>query len=112
MKKVENKWFKKKRVKNCGAKKKSKYLSGGQKISSISIFEEVASELLFGLALKCPWNGTDFFLIMFTNFNRVVYPYDFWQKKCSFRILLGKSWYVFKPLLSDFQWTAEVLDHI
>ena len=47
----------------------------------ISIFEEVASELLFGLVLKCPWNGTDFFLIFFTLFNRVVFPYDFWQKK-------------------------------
>ena len=26
----------------------------------ISISEEVASELLFGLALNCPWNGTEF----------------------------------------------------
>ena len=47
----------------------------------ISIFEEVASELLFGLALKCPWNGTEFFLIVFRIFNRVVFPYDFWKKK-------------------------------
>ena len=39
----------------------------------ISIFEVVASELLFGLGV----NGTDFFLIVFTIFNRVVFPYDF-----------------------------------
>ena len=57
-----------------------------------------ASELLFSLGV----NGTDFFLIVFKIFNRVVFPYDFWQKKSSFRILLGMSWYVFEPLLSDF----------
>ena len=74
----------------------------------ISIFEVVASELLFGLGV----NGTEFFLIMFRIFKWVVFPYDFWKKINSFRILLGISWYVFKPLLSDFQWTAEVLDHI
>ena len=48
------------------------------------------------------WNGTEFFLIVFKIFNRVVFPYDFWQKKSFFRILLGMSWYVFEPLLSDF----------
>ena len=26
------------------------------------------------------WNGTDFFLIVFENFNRVVFPYDFCKK--------------------------------
>ena len=67
-----------------------------------------ASELLFGLGV----NGTDFFLIVFKIFNRVVFPYDFCKKKSSFIILLGMSWYVFEPLLSDFQWTGEVLDHI
>ena len=69
----------------------------------ISIFEEVAFELLFGLALKYPWNGTEFVLIMFRIFKWVVFPYHFWKKINSFRILLGKSWYVFKPLLSDFK---------
>ena len=66
-----------------------------------------ASELLFGLGV----NGTDFFLIVFKIFNRVVFPYDFCKKKSSFIILLGMSWFVFEPLLSDFQWTGEVLDH-
>ena len=59
-----------------------------------------ASELLFGLGV----NGTEFFLIMFRIFKRVVFTYEFWKKINSFRILLGISWYVFKPLLSDFQW--------
>ena len=54
------------------------------------------------LAWKYTWNGTDFFLIVFKIFNRVVFPYDFWQKKSSFRILLGMSRYVFEPLLSYF----------
>ena len=58
------------------------------------------------------WNGTDFFLIVFKIFNRVVFPYDFCKKKSSFIILLGMLWYVFESLLSDFQWTGEVLDHI
>ena len=53
----------------------------------ISTFEVVATELLFGLG----GNGTDFFLIVFTIFNRVVFPYDFCKKKSSFIILLGMS---------------------
>ena len=53
----------------------------------VSIFKEVVSELLFGLGV----NRTDFFLIVLTNFNRVVFPYDFWKKKSSSRILLGTS---------------------
>ena len=64
-------------------------------------------KLLFGLEIHLKWNW--FFLIVFKIFNRVVFPYDFWQKKSSFRILLGMSWYVFEPLLSDFLmncWTA------
>ena len=84
--------------------------SAGEKSKQAVV--EVASEVLFGLALKYPWNGTEFVLIMFRIFKWVVFPYDFWKKINSFRILLGTSWYVFKPLLSDFQWTAEVLDHI
>ena len=43
----------------------------------ISIFEEVAFELLFGLGVNRLKNGTEFFLILFTIFNRVVFPYDF-----------------------------------
>ena len=35
-----------------------------------------ASELLFSLGV----NGTDFFLIVFENFNRVVFPNDFCKK--------------------------------
>jgi len=109
--------------------KKVKKKSAGEKSKQAVV--EVASELLFGLVLKCPrnicdwalvwprskspemaWNGTDFFLIVFKIFNRVVFPYDFWKKIISFRILLGTSWYVFKLLFSDFQWTGEILDHI
>ena len=39
----------------------------------VNDLEEVASELLFGLGV----NGSEFFLIVFKIFNRVVFPYDF-----------------------------------
>ena len=50
----------------------------------ISIFEQVASELLFGLG----WNETIFFPIVFTILIERCYNSTF-EKKISFRILLG-----------------------
>ena len=103
-KKKSSKKLKKKRwKKKCGKKKLEKKISKKLNKWGSCLWALVrASEVLFGLALKCPWNGTEFVLIMFRIFKWVVFPYDFWKKINSFRILLGTSWYVFKPLLSVF----------
>ena len=52
--------------------------------------------------------GTEFYLIVFRIFNRVVFPYDFWKKKFFWKFL-GTSSYVSKSLLSVFPWIT-VLD--
>ena len=57
-------------------------------------------------------NGTDFFFNRVQNFQSSGVSIWLLTKKSSFRILLDMLWHVFEPLLNDFQWTGEGLDHI
>ena len=86
-KKLKKKWWSKKVIvkKKCGVvlKKftKIRKKNGGQK--SVGHIPTSYHWALVWAKSKLPemaWNGTDFFLIVFENFNRVVFPYDFCKK--------------------------------